>query len=152
MKYLIALLMLIPFSAQAAETYNPEGLWLTQNERSAIRVEVDKDGTLVGYIAWIIEGGLQFDEKNPDARLRSRPMCGLEIMKGLQKQTDNPNEWEDGQIYKADEGDVYNVDAEVLSKDDMKVRGYLGLSLFGKTQNWKRVSPADYPKCIPANK
>jgi len=28
MKYLIALLMLIPLSAQAAETYNPEGLGL----------------------------------------------------------------------------------------------------------------------------
>lgn len=158
MKYLLALFLLFPLNAYAESTvlknlavYNPGGLWLTQNERSAIQVEVDKDGTLVGYIAWIVDGGMQFDEKNPDKRLRSRPMCGLEIMKGLTQQ-ENKNEWEAGKIYKADDGDIYNANAEMISNDEMQVRGYLALTLFGKTQTWKRVSSKDYPKCKPAKK
>jgi hypothetical protein len=31
----------------------------------------------------------------------------------------------------------------------MKVRGYVGFALFGKSQVWTRVSPADYPPCTP---
>lgn len=152
MKYLITLLLLLPLSAHAAETYNPEGLWLTENNRAAIRVEVEKDNTLVGYVAWIIEGGLEFDEFNPDITQRDQPMCGLEIMKDLKPVQGNANRWQDGFIYKADDGDVYNVNVEILSDDKIKVRGYKGITLLGKTQHWKRVSSKDYPKCKPAKK
>jgi len=154
MKFLTTVFVtsLLSMQALAADTYNPEGLWLTENERSAIRVEVDKDGLLIGYIAWIIDGGMQFDEKNPDKAMHSTPMCGLEIMKGLTKQKDDSNAWEDGFIYKADDGDIYDVNAEMLSDSEMKIRGYKGITLLGKTQHWKRVSTSDYPTCKPAKK
>lgn len=132
--------------AESITIHDPSGLWLTQNERSAIRVE--KCGEqLCGRIAWIIDGGMQYDSKNPKMDLRKQPMCGLQIMQGLQQSKTNLNKWEDGYIYKADEGDIYSASATIKSQDEMTVRGYLAISLLGKSQTWKRVSAKNYPKC-----
>ena len=100
---------------------------------------------LCGHVYWIIDGGMQTDLNNPEETLRGRPMCGLPILWGMEKQS--ATEWEDGKIYKADDGDIYDADLELLDDGTLKVRGYLGLSWLGKTQIWKRVSPADYPAC-----
>lgn len=124
-----------------------EGLWLTENKRSVI--DVHKCGeNMCGKIHWIIEGGMQVDSKNPDETLRGQPMCGLMIMQGLED--DGNNEWEDGTIYKADDGEYYDADIELNDDDTLHVRGYRGVSLFGKSQTWTRVSKEDYPKCNPA--
>ena len=113
-KFIMMLLVgiTVSFSVKAAEPYNPEGLWLTENQRSAIRVEKCDKG-LCGRIAWIIEDGLQFDEHNPQENLRRQPMCGLEIMHSFTRSTSNPNDWSDGHIYKADEGDIYKANVTV---------------------------------------
>lgn len=146
---IMSALCILPLTSYAAETYSPEGLWLTENQRSAIRVE-ECDKGLCGRIAWIIEGGMQKDSKNPQLDLRNQPMCGLEIMHSFSQSDSNPNAWEGGKIYKADEGDIYNASAIVKSENEMTVRGYLGISLFGKSQTWNRVNANDYPKCKPA--
>ena len=136
--------------AQAQEernpAINPYGLWLTENERSVIDV-YECEGKLCGKVHWIIAGGMQTDSKNPDEALRNRPICGLQIMWGLEPDEDDPEEWEDGQIYKADDGDIYDVDIEMEDAHTMEVTGYLGITLFGKSQVWKRVTPENYPAC-----
>ena len=58
----------------------------------------------------------------------------------------------DGNIYKADEGDLYNATLQLLPKGTMLVRGYVGMPLFGKSQIWRPVSASDYPKCKPAKR
>lgn len=147
-KYLV--LMMMPFlligQANAKEAYNPIGLWLTENERSAIQVENCGD-KLCGYIAWIIDGGMQIDAKNPEEKLQGQPMCGLQIMQGLQQSESNANKWDDGKIYKADDGDIYDASLKMNDADNLTVRGYMGISLLGKSQKWKRVRASDYPQC-----
>ena len=135
-------------SAAAQDAPDPTGLWLTENERSAIRVTRCDEG-LCGEVAWIIEGGMRRDRENPDEALHDRPICGLRILWGVEQQDDDPADWEDGTVYKADEGETYDVDLSVTGPDTMKVRGYVGLSLFGKSQVWSRVRDADYPPCTP---
>ncbi len=149
MKFLLALLMVIVgalSSAKAQTAFDPTGLWLTENKRSVIDVKKCGD-SLCGYISWIIEGGMQFDNKNPQENLRGQPMCGLQIVQGLKQNKNNLNEWQNGKIYKADDGDVYDATLTIKSQDRLKVRGYVGVPLFGKSQNWTRVSAADYPVC-----
>lgn len=140
-----------PRAAGAAEDIDPTGLWLTENERSAIRITRCEQG-LCGRVAWIIDGGMQYDTKNPDESKRDRPMCGLKILWGVEQQADEPNSWEDGTVYKADEGETYNVDLTLEDADTMTVRGYVGISLLGKSQTWTRVSPEQYPPCEPPQK
>jgi len=134
--------------AAAESTPDPTGLWLTENKRSAIRVTRCESG-LCGEVAWIIDGGMQYDRKNPDPDKRDRPICGLRILWGVAQQPDDPADWEDGTVYKADEGETYDVDLTVQGPDTMKVRGYVGIALFGKSQVWTRVSPEDHPPCAP---
>ena len=141
----LPLLMAMPMQAANAAT-DVEGLWLTENKRSVIKVE-ECDMGLCGTIHWIIEGGMQFDEKNPDKEMRDRPMCGLTILWGFEQ--DGMNEWEDGKIYKADDGDIYSSELELEDDGTLEVKGYIGLSFIGKSQNWTRVSADDYPACTP---
>lgn len=132
-----------------AQEATPEGLWLTENQRSVIEVKSCPEG-LCGTIHWIIDGGMQFDEQNEDPALRNTPMCGLKILWGF-KQQDAKN-WIDGKIYKADEGDMYNATLQMLPSGKMLVRGYVGMPLFGKSQTWTPVSAADYARCKPAKR
>jgi uncharacterized protein (DUF2147 family) len=150
----IAVFALISPQAAFAAAGSVEGLWLTENKRSVI--EVKQCGELMcGAVHWIIEGGMQFDEKNPDETKRFTPMCGLQIMYGLKNDDDagiERDEWEDGKIYKADDGEMYDADIALQDDGSLKVQGYMGVSFLGKTQTWTRVNEADYPKCTPASK
>ncbi|MFP4313890.1 MAG: DUF2147 domain-containing protein [Alphaproteobacteria bacterium] len=121
-----------------------EGLWLTQNERSVIKIESCMQG-LCGTVHWITQGGMQRDSKNPDASKSDKPMCGLPILWGFEQ--DSETKWEDGTIYKADEGKTYSSKLELLDENTLKVRGYVGFSFLGETQQWTRVSEENYPSC-----
>lgn len=153
MNKLFLLFLLAPLclsiAVKAQAEFSPEGLWLTENERSAIYVKKcgETKTQLCGYLDWIIEGGMQYDEKNPDMGERRNPLCGMQILYGLTQSASNPNQWAGGNIYKADDGDTYNAKAEMINDDTMKLRGFIGVSLLGKTQTWKRVSAKDYPRC-----
>ena len=138
-------LFTVPALAQSAKA--PTGLWLTENKRSVIELFQCKAGEplMCGRIAWIIEGGMQFDTKNPDASKHKTPLCGMTILSGLRMES--PGKWVDGKVYKADEGDMYDAKMTVLSDEKLEMRGFAGLSMFGKTQTWTRVSAKDYPRC-----
>lgn len=145
MKYfLLALASVMTFTsaAQAADTV--EGYWLTENKRAVVKITPCAD-SVCGNIYWIIEGGMQFDENNPDESKRSTPMCGLQILGDFEKTGEN--KWEDGMIYKADDGDMYDANIELQEDGTLRLRGYVGLSLFGKTQIWTRVDQSDYKAC-----
>ena len=53
---------------------------------------------------------------------------------------------EDGWIYNPKSGETYSANVEAVSPDRLKVRGYLGVSLLGKSQIWTRV-PGDRGGC-----
>jgi uncharacterized protein (DUF2147 family) len=142
-------LLIISAPAVMADNHSPEGLWLTENERSVISIKRCPEG-YCGFIHWITEGGMQFDEKNDDPALHNRPLCGMKILWGFKQQ--NATNWIDGNIYKADDGDLYNATLQTLPKGTLLVRGYVGMPLFGKSQVWTPVSGADYPPCKPAHR
>jgi len=152
MKRLLGLVLLsvIGFNSSALAasyaTYSPEGLWLTENKRSVIKLEKCGE-TLCGHIVWIIEGGMQYDTKNPEKELQGQAMCGLQIVQGLKQNPKGPNNWDGGKIYKADDGDVYDASLRMKKKETLVVRGYMGISLLGKSQTWMRVNESQYPKC-----
>ncbi len=142
----VFVLTLSAFTAQAADAPDPTGLWLTENKRSAIKI--DRCGeSICGKIAWIIDGGMKTDSKNPDASKRDKPMCKLPLLWGFKNNAKNLKVWEEGKIYKADEGDTYHATLTVKDANTLNVRGYVGIPLLGKSQTWTRVSAKDYPAC-----
>lgn len=67
---------------------------------------------------------------------KDKPIVGLVIIKGLVKDGD---EWTDGDILDPNKGKLYSCTIELDGKDKLEVRGYMGISLLGRTQTWHRV-------------
>lgn len=140
-KHLLALAVLMLLSTCAwAQSLSPVGIWT--NEDGKARFEIYKCGDkLCGKIVTLKEplrnGKPKVDEKNPDKSLRNRPLAGLEFMNGFTY--DSHNKWDDGTIYDPESGKTYSCYMKMISKDKMEVKGYIGISLIGRTQTWTRV-------------
>ncbi|MDY0335364.1 MAG: DUF2147 domain-containing protein, partial [Bacteroidales bacterium] len=76
---------------------------------------------------------------NPDTTLQKRPLMGLQLLSGFV--FDGDDEWESGKIYDPKSGKTYSCYMEFTdkSKNKLKVRGYIGISLLGRTTYWTRV-------------
>jgi len=77
--------------------------------------------------------------ENPDEELQKRPIMGLELLSNFE--FDGDDEWEDGDIYDPKSGKTYSCYMEFTdkTKNELKVRGYIGVSLLGRTTYWTRV-------------
>ncbi len=76
------------------------------------------------------------DQKNPDPALRNRSLCNLQIGRDFSIAGDT--QATNGHLYDPESGKTYkgNID---LEGDTLKLRGYLGVSLFGRTEIWHRT-------------
>jgi len=68
--------------------------------------------------------------------LRSRPILGLEILKDFVYED---GKWTDGKIYDPKSGKTYSCNMTLKSNGDLNIRGYIGISLIGRTDVWKKV-------------
>lgn len=67
---------------------------------------------------------------------KDKPILGLTVIKDLKK---DGNEYSGGHILDPKHGKVYKCYINLENEDKLKVRGYIGISLFGRTQYWHRV-------------
>ena len=130
--------MLTPLAAVFAQSV--VGKWKLA-DGSAI-VEVYQQGKVFnGKIVWLknpneADGTPAVDDNNPDAKLRSRKLIGLNMLKGLVKDGD---EYSGGTIYDPGNGKTYYCTMEVKG-NVLKVRGSLDkMGLLGRTMDWHRV-------------
>jgi uncharacterized protein (DUF2147 family) len=120
------------------------GVWLNEDQDAHIKI-VNRDGKYFGNIVWLKEpneedtGMPKLDDENPDEALQSRPIMGLELLSNFE--FDGDDEWEDGDIYDPKSGKTYSCYMVFTdkTKNELKVRGYIGVSLIGKTTYWTRV-------------
>jgi uncharacterized protein (DUF2147 family) len=116
------------------------GTWLVQD--GSAKVKIEKAGEkYTGKIVWLKDptdpdGKPKLDIKNPASSLQGRPVLGLPLLKDFVYDEDNV--WTDGIIYDPDSGKTYSCKITMLNNQSMEVRGYVGISLFGRTETWKR--------------
>lgn len=67
---------------------------------------------------------------------KGKPILGLTVIKDLQK---DGNEYNGGHILDPKHGKLYRCYINLENEDKLKIRGYVGISLFGRTQYWHRV-------------
>jgi uncharacterized protein (DUF2147 family) len=85
----------------------------------------------------------KMDRKNPDPGLRSRKLLGLTILERFGY--DGGNAWS-GRVYNPEDGRTYSCKLSIDGGGDrLKVRGYVGLTLLGRTQTWTRQTS---PTCL----
>ena len=136
--FISMMFMLTPLCAMFAQ--DVVGKWKLENG-SAI-VEVYREGDVYnGKIVWLqqpneADGTPNVDDKNPDSKLRSRKLLGLNMLSGLKKKGD---EYTGGSIYDPNNGKTYNCSMRVEG-NVLKVRGSLDKrGLVGRTMDWHRV-------------
>jgi uncharacterized protein (DUF2147 family) len=78
------------------------------------------------------------DKNNPDQAKQGQPVLGLEILNGFGFDKD---EWNEGHIYDPESGKTYSCTLSLKDAHTLKVRGYVGISMFGRTEIWTWVSP-----------
>ena len=80
------------------------------------------------------------DGKNPDPKLQTRPLCGLEIGSGF-KPAEDGRSAEGGSLYDPKSGRTYR-GSLTADGDVLKLRGYVGVKMFGRNEEWSRVKEA----------
>ena len=120
-----------------------EGLWLVENGEA--RVEIGSCAeALCGRIVWMEEpfndqGERKRDIHNPDAGLRERGIVGLEILRGVGRAPEGETVWKGGTIYDPNNGKTYRCTLRLEGPDRLRIRGFVGVSLFGRNTHWTRV-------------
>jgi len=137
---LILLLIVFNFSAWAQKADAILGSWANPNGQDHILIYKHGD-KFFGKLDWIKfpndeNGKPKTDKNNPDPALRSRPDLGLELLKDFT--FDGDNVYSGGTVYDPKNGKTYSCKM-TLEGNTLKIRGYIGISLFGRSEIWTRV-------------
>ena len=130
-----------------SQSLSPAGQWKTIDDetgkaKSIVEISVGSDGKLYGKIIKLFKE--PHEDQDPvcdkcSGNKKDKKIIGMQIMWELEK--DSETEWEDGHILDPKNGKTYGCEIEVIdSGARLKVRGYLGFSLLGRTQTWIRVN------------
>lgn len=131
-------LVFFAFSLQAQTS--PVGLWKTIDDetgeaKSYVRI-TEKNGKLYGKVEKLLLKPQDTRCTACEGDKKDQLVVGMEILTDLEKDGDA---WEDGEILDPNNGSVYSCYIEMENTDKLKVRGYIGFSLLGRTQYWYRV-------------
>jgi uncharacterized protein (DUF2147 family) len=132
---LAGLLVGSPVSAGPADI---AGTWLSGDGDGLIEIRVAGNA-----ITASIQGSQNSDPDrprtdvlNPDPALRDRPLIGLNIFAGFTY--DGDNRWSGGFIYDPNSGKTYRGKLHLVDPGTLEVRGFIGISLIGRTETWRR--------------
>jgi uncharacterized protein (DUF2147 family) len=124
-----------------SQSHQIEGEWFNEEKDAIITIEKGSDNSYFGKITWMKfpndeNGNPKTDPLNDDENLRSRSRLGMKIMYDFVY--DGEDEWDDGEIYDPKSGNTYSGTINMISKNRLNLRGYVGISWFGRTSHWTR--------------
>jgi len=113
------------------------GLWATPGNGG--QVEIARCGnSLCGKLVTsdnIKANPGQRDVKNKDESQRGRTLKNLQMLYDF---TGGPTKWSGGKVYNPEDGGVYSGTIEMLSDNELKLKGCIIVPLC-KTQKWTRI-------------
>lgn len=124
-----------------AYSQSPVGTWKTIDdktgkEKSYVKIYETKSGKLQGEVVKILTPGRENAKcEKCEGDKKGKPIKGMVILWGMEK---DGSEWTGGHILDPNSGKQYKCSMK-LNGDKLEVRGYLGISLLGRTQIWERV-------------
>jgi uncharacterized protein (DUF2147 family) len=140
MIFLLCLLAATKTVAQTPEADKILGVWLSEDKTGKIDV-YKANGKYFGKLIW---GKTMYepdgttsrkDVKNKDEKLRVRNLKDLVMLYDFSYRDEA---WDGGQIYDPYSGKTYSCTLK-LKDGKLNIRGYVGVSLFGRTSVWERA-------------
>ena len=120
----------------------PTGLWWAEGGAAQVEI-VGCDDALCGRVAWLRSpfderGCALRDVENPNPEQRARDVLGIDLLRNVRALAERSGEWS-GEIYDPTSGRTYSAVLQMEGSDRLRVRGYLGIRLLGRTTTWLRV-------------
>lgn len=123
------------------------GAWY--NAEKDAQIEIVRCGEkYCGKVIWLKEpnypegskdgaaGTPKLDHNNPEPALRKMPIIGLQIVHDFSYVKENS--WIRGRVYDPKNGKTYQGKMTLVSPNQLSLRGFIGISFFGRTTNWTR--------------
>ena len=110
------------------------------NDKQTARIQIFREeDRYFGRIVWHKED--KKDDQNPNPDLRDRPLVGIVLLQDFVYDPEE-KEWADGSVYAPDDGNTYS---GYLWLEDgvLKMRGYVGFPIFGRTAELTPVPPTE---------
>jgi uncharacterized protein (DUF2147 family) len=127
----------LALTAPAAFAGSPVGDWMTPGGLAKARIAPCASG-LCGNVVWLKHpldpstGRPQLDKANTDPALKSRPVLGMQFLKGFKPAGDN--RWTGGRIYDPQSGKTYDSKMSLTADGSLKVEGCV--AVFCQAQVW----------------
>jgi uncharacterized protein (DUF2147 family) len=126
------------------------GSWITPDDKAVVEI-YQQDGQYFGKFVSLkepnyavgnadgLDGQIKVDRKNPDATQHSQPIIGLVMLNGMEYagEKKGKHKWQGGTIYDPGNGKAYKCTIKLNADGTLDLRGYIGISLFGRTQAWR---------------
>jgi uncharacterized protein (DUF2147 family) len=137
-------MLLITTTAFRSQQDNPDaivGVWKTGEGNAMVRIYKNGD-KYQGKVVWLKEpidpetGKPKVDKFHPDEASRTRPILGLINVWGFEYK--EKNTWGEGNIYDPKNGNTYSCSMKLDKANSLEVRGFIGVSLIGRTDTWTR--------------
>lgn len=134
------LFLLCCFFSFAQKHHSILGRWKTIDDETGKAVSVveifEYKGKIYGRVAELLNPSDRDKTcEKCDGSDKDKPIMGLTVIKGLTKE-DNVYT---GKILDPKHGRIYQCNLRLENKDKLKVRGFVGVSLLGRTQYWYRA-------------
>lgn len=133
--------VLLSFTSLQEEADAIVGVW--KNGEGTGMIRIYKNGEKYqGKIVWLKEpndpdtGKPKLDKNHPDESVRTRPVLGMINTWGFEYK--GKKLWDDGKIYDPKNGNTYDCTMKLKDQNSLEVRGYIGVSLIGRTDVWTR--------------
>jgi uncharacterized protein (DUF2147 family) len=140
MKFILFLsaLFFLSFTPPGADAI--VGVWKNSSGKGHIQI-YKQDKKYYGKIIWLkdaldAEGNPKTDKKNSDPEKRNASLLGMVMLRDFSY---NNGEWDGGRIYNPSDGKEYKGRMKLKDTKTLTVRGYMGISLLGKSDTWSRI-------------
>jgi uncharacterized protein (DUF2147 family) len=141
MRYLILLLLIYvngyQMQAQTTNANDIVGKWMNNRNDEIIEITHSND-KYIGKVIWLKEPNDKYgipkkDTNNPDEKLRSRQLLGLQVISGLEFIN---GKWQKGAIYSPERGGSINCELALKSINEISIKVSKGF--FSSTKKWTR--------------
>lgn len=140
MKTLLLSLFISSLALAQEKTTDFAGVWMNSKKDAFIKLE-QTDKIVDGFIYAVIkEKEFQKDDKNPDVNQHDKRVLGLKNFIGFTLK--DATHAENGKAYDPKNGKTYSAKMWLESPNELKIRGYIGISLFGRSETFSRVQGA----------
>ncbi|MFH2144079.1 MAG: DUF2147 domain-containing protein [Bacteroidota bacterium] len=141
--FLLIFIIFSSITASFSQDFNADdiiGKWIPQQNRSIVEIFKIED-KYYAKIIWLkdienIKGENILDIYNPNKKLRSRHVLNMIFMGDFEFKR---GQWVNGKVYDPESGNTYMGNIKMQSDNILELRGFIGITLFGRTSVWHRV-------------